>query len=126
MIGRTLAATDTICKRREAPVLFDRRSVSVAVLATMLAGGFTRALAKESGLIFVSNEKSNNLIVLDPKTYKIVRHFKVDAASITVRTLSELARRGEVKRESVREAIDRYDLSNVNAAPVVEAAGGAE
>jgi pyruvate dehydrogenase E1 component len=54
------------------------------------------------------------------------RHFKVDAASITVRTLSELARRGEVKRESVREAIDRYDLSNVRAAPVVEAAGGAE
>jgi pyruvate dehydrogenase complex dehydrogenase (E1) component len=40
--------------------------------------------------------------------------------------LSELARRGEVKRESVREAIDRYDLNNVNAAPTVEAAGGAE
>jgi pyruvate dehydrogenase E1 component len=54
------------------------------------------------------------------------RHFKVDAASITVRTLSELARRGEIKRESVREAIDRYELSNVNAAPAVEAAGGAE
>ena len=54
------------------------------------------------------------------------RHFKVDAASITVRTLSELARRGEVKRESVREAIDRYDLGNVNAAPTVEAAGGSE
>jgi pyruvate dehydrogenase E1 component len=54
------------------------------------------------------------------------RHFKVDAASITVRTLVELARRGEIKRESVREAIDRYDLSNINAAPVVEAAGGAE
>jgi pyruvate dehydrogenase E1 component len=54
------------------------------------------------------------------------RHFKVDAASITVRTLSELARRGEIKRESVREAIDRYDLSNVNAGPTVEAAGGAE
>jgi pyruvate dehydrogenase E1 component len=54
------------------------------------------------------------------------RHFKVDAASITVRTLSELARRGEVKRESVREAIDRYDLGNVNAAPIVEAAGGSE
>jgi pyruvate dehydrogenase E1 component len=53
------------------------------------------------------------------------RHFKVDAASITVRTLSELARRGEVKRESVREAIDRYDLGNVNAAPTMEAAGGA-
>jgi len=54
------------------------------------------------------------------------RHFKVDAASITVRTLGELARRGEVKRESVRDAIDRYDLANINAAPVVEATGGAE
>jgi pyruvate dehydrogenase E1 component len=54
------------------------------------------------------------------------RHFKVDAASITVRTLAELARRGEVKRESVREAIDRYDLGNVNAGPTVEAAGGSE
>jgi pyruvate dehydrogenase E1 component len=54
------------------------------------------------------------------------RHFKVDAASIAVRTLSELARRGEVKPETVREAIDRYDLNNINAAPTVEAAGGAE
>ncbi|MGZ4589187.1 MAG: transketolase-like TK C-terminal-containing protein, partial [Actinomycetes bacterium] len=54
------------------------------------------------------------------------RHFKVDAASIAVRTLSELARRGEVKRETVREAIDRYQLGDVNAAPATETAGGAE
>jgi pyruvate dehydrogenase E1 component len=54
------------------------------------------------------------------------RHFKVDAASITVRTLAELARRGEVKRELVREAIDRYQLADVTAAPPTETEGGAE
>ena len=54
------------------------------------------------------------------------RHFKVDAASIAVRTLGELARRGEVKPEALREAIERYQLGDVNAAPAAEAAGGAE
>ena len=32
---------------------------------------------KDTGLIFVSNEKSNNLIVLDPKTYQVVKDIKV-------------------------------------------------
>src|SRR3981189_2696744 len=32
--------------------------------------------AKDTGLIFVSNEKTNNLIVLDPKTYQIVKDIK--------------------------------------------------
>jgi pyruvate dehydrogenase E1 component len=54
------------------------------------------------------------------------RHFKIDAASITVRTLGELARRGEVKRELVREAIDRYQLDDVNAAPTAETEGSSE
>ena len=54
------------------------------------------------------------------------RHFKVDAASIVVRTLAALAKRGDVKPEMVREAIDRYRLADVNAAPTDEAAGGAE
>jgi len=54
------------------------------------------------------------------------RHFKVDAASITVRTLAALAKRGEVKPEVTREAIDRYRLGDVNAAPTAEAEGGAE
>jgi pyruvate dehydrogenase E1 component len=54
------------------------------------------------------------------------RHFKVDAASITVKALAELARRGEVKREAVREAIDRYQLDDVTAAPATETEGGAE
>jgi pyruvate dehydrogenase E1 component len=54
------------------------------------------------------------------------RHFKVDAASIVVKVLGELVRRGEVKPEATREAIDRYRLADVTAAPTVEAAGGAE
>ena len=29
--------------------------------------------AKDTGLIFVSNEKTNNIIVIDPKTYKVVK-----------------------------------------------------
>jgi pyruvate dehydrogenase E1 component len=51
------------------------------------------------------------------------RHFKVDAASIAVKALSELARRGEIKRETVREAIDRYRLWDVTAAPPAETGG---
>jgi pyruvate dehydrogenase E1 component len=51
------------------------------------------------------------------------RHFKVDAQSIVVQTLSDLARRGEVKPELVREALDRYRLEDVNATTAVEAGG---
>src|SRR5271154_4265996 len=35
------------------------------------------AVAKDTGLIFVSNEKTNNIIVIDPKTYKVVKDIKV-------------------------------------------------
>jgi pyruvate dehydrogenase E1 component len=38
------------------------------------------------------------------------RYFHVDAESITLATLIELARRGEVKREAPKEAIDKYGL----------------
>ncbi len=51
------------------------------------------------------------------------RHFKVDAESIVVQTLSDLARRGEVKRETVREALDRYRLADVTATTATEAGG---
>jgi pyruvate dehydrogenase E1 component len=44
------------------------------------------------------------------------RHFRVDAESIAVRALAELARRGEVKRELVKEAFDRYRLDDPRAA----------
>src|SRR5260370_3023051 len=35
------------------------------------------AWPKDTGLIFVSNEKTNNLIVIDPKSYQIVKDIKV-------------------------------------------------
>jgi pyruvate dehydrogenase E1 component len=54
------------------------------------------------------------------------RHFRIDPWCIAARTLAELARRGEVKRETAREAIDRYQLWDVTAPPAGETAGGAE
>ncbi|MFD1828463.1 pyruvate dehydrogenase (acetyl-transferring), homodimeric type [Streptomyces desertarenae] len=39
------------------------------------------------------------------------RHFGVDAESIAVAALDRLARRGEVKRQTVREAAERYGLA---------------
>jgi pyruvate dehydrogenase E1 component len=39
------------------------------------------------------------------------RHFQIDAESIVVAVLSELAAAGDIKPEVVREAIDAYDLA---------------
>jgi PQQ-dependent catabolism-associated beta-propeller protein len=83
------------------PVLIDRRALSLAVLpagfAAVLAAllAVAPAAAKDTGLIFVSNEKSNNLIVIDPKTHKVIRdiktsrrprdmHFSVDRTKLYV------------------------------------------
>ena len=44
------------------------------------------------------------------------RHFKVDAESITLRTLEMLARRGEVDADLPRQAFERYQLDDVRAA----------
>jgi pyruvate dehydrogenase E1 component len=44
------------------------------------------------------------------------RFFHIDAESVVVAVLAQLARRGEVKRESVAEAIARYRLHDVKAA----------
>jgi pyruvate dehydrogenase E1 component len=44
------------------------------------------------------------------------RFFHVDAQSIVVSVLEQLARRGEVKAEAPREAFERYRLRDVNAA----------
>jgi pyruvate dehydrogenase E1 component len=54
------------------------------------------------------------------------RHFKVDAWSIVVKTLGELARRGDMKPEAMREAIERYQLGDVTAAPAGETEGAGE
>ncbi len=51
------------------------------------------------------------------------RHFRVDAQSIVVAALSELAERGEVKTATVREALERYALADVTATTATEAGG---
>ncbi|WP_334173257.1 pyruvate dehydrogenase (acetyl-transferring), homodimeric type, partial [Sinomonas sp.] len=45
------------------------------------------------------------------------RFFKIDSTSVVVRTLQELARRGDVPADAPRVAIDKYRLLDVNAGP---------
>jgi pyruvate dehydrogenase E1 component len=54
------------------------------------------------------------------------RHFHVDAESITVATLRQLVRRGEVPMETLKAAQEKYRIDDVAAAPPTETAGGAE
>jgi pyruvate dehydrogenase E1 component len=51
------------------------------------------------------------------------RFFGIDAQSVVVAVLTELARRGELKPEVVREALDRYRLDDVHATTAKEAGG---
>lgn len=44
------------------------------------------------------------------------RHFKVDAESIVVATLQQLAKQGDVKAKTVQAAIDKYQINDVTAA----------
>jgi pyruvate dehydrogenase E1 component len=44
------------------------------------------------------------------------RHFKVDAESIVIATLSALAKSGEVKQSVVQDAINKYQINDINAA----------
>ena len=46
-------------------------------VALLFGAGVRSGRAKDTGLIFVSNEKTNNIIVIDPKTYKVVKDIKV-------------------------------------------------
>ncbi|MDP9239786.1 MAG: pyruvate dehydrogenase (acetyl-transferring), homodimeric type [Actinomycetota bacterium] len=50
------------------------------------------------------------------------RYFHVDAESITVAVLGELARRGEMKQQVVQQAIDHYRLLDVQQAPQAQEA----
>jgi pyruvate dehydrogenase E1 component len=45
------------------------------------------------------------------------RHFHVDAESIVVRTLASLADWGRLDRDVVRQAVEKYQIGNVQAAP---------
>ncbi|MGI5951231.1 MAG: pyruvate dehydrogenase (acetyl-transferring), homodimeric type [Brooklawnia sp.] len=53
------------------------------------------------------------------------RHLRIDGPSIVVRTLQALADRGEMPREVIRQAIDKYRLDDVNAGSTGEAGGDA-
>ena len=44
------------------------------------------------------------------------RHFKVDAESIVVATLQQLAKQGEIKAKTVQEALNKYQIHDVTAA----------
>jgi pyruvate dehydrogenase E1 component len=46
------------------------------------------------------------------------RHFRVDAESIVVRVLGELARRGQVDRSVVAQAVEKYQITDPAKAPV--------
>ena len=47
-----------------------------SVLVVLCALANSPAAAKDTGLIFVSNEKTNNIVVIDPASYKIVKEIK--------------------------------------------------
>ncbi|GIE29935.1 pyruvate dehydrogenase E1 component [Actinoplanes italicus] len=51
------------------------------------------------------------------------RHFHVDAESVTVATLRELALRGQIPAHVPAEAAKKYAIDDVNAAPVGETGG---
>ncbi len=53
------------------------------------------------------------------------RFFKIDGPSIVVRTLLSLAEDGKLDRSVVKQAIDKYDLPNVNAGTSGNAGGEA-
>jgi pyruvate dehydrogenase E1 component len=45
------------------------------------------------------------------------RHFHVDAESVVVRTLASLADWGRLDRDVVRQAVEKYQIRDVQAAP---------
>jgi len=53
------------------------------------------------------------------------RYFKIDGPSVVVRTLQQLAKRGEVPAEAAAQAIEKYKLHDVNAGTSGNAGGDA-
>jgi pyruvate dehydrogenase E1 component len=60
---------------------------------------------------------------LSDTRHALRRHFLVDAESIVVATLRQLARRGEVAANVPADAAAKYAIDDVNAAPVGETGG---
>jgi len=53
------------------------------------------------------------------------RFFHIDAESIVVNVLAQLAKRGEVKPEAPRDALEKYRIDDVSAAHAGSAEGSA-
>jgi pyruvate dehydrogenase E1 component len=53
------------------------------------------------------------------------RHFHIDAQSVVLAVLTELARNGHIKHEVLQQAIDRYQLLSVQAADAGPVGGDA-
>jgi pyruvate dehydrogenase E1 component len=60
---------------------------------------------------------------LSDTRHALRRHFHVDAESITVATLRQLARSGQVPASVPAEAAKKYAIDDVSAAPVGEPGG---
>jgi len=60
---------------------------------------------------------------LSDTRHALRRHFHVDAESITVATLRQLALRGDVPRDVPAQAAKKYAIDDVRAAPVGETGG---
>ena len=77
-------------RSRPSPAPFSISAFAIAAFAVLLSPA---GWAKDTGLVFVSNEKTNNIIVIDPKTNKVVKdlrtsrrprdmHFSADHAKL--------------------------------------------
>jgi pyruvate dehydrogenase E1 component len=60
---------------------------------------------------------------LSDTRHALRRHFHVDAESVTVAALRQLARRGEVPASVAADAARKYVIGDVSAAPVGETGG---
>jgi DNA-binding beta-propeller fold protein YncE len=63
--------------RRGRFMLNRHQLMTSGLTAVFLAVACSRGVAKDTGLLFVSNERTNNLIIIDPKTKQIVKDLKV-------------------------------------------------
>jgi len=62
--------------KEELPVPILRLLSAPLVIVIFVVALSSAGWAKDTGLVFVSNEKTNNIIVIDPKTYKVVKDLK--------------------------------------------------
>jgi DNA-binding beta-propeller fold protein YncE len=57
-------------------MLIRHQLLGSALIALFLGVACSRGIAEDTGLLFVSNERTNNLIIIDPKTNKVVKDLR--------------------------------------------------